>query len=62
MPILHSQSGAQTKAPDGTIVQVPGNVALHQLGPRIPIVVTLADEISAQLVNYWLMGLCTSCM
>ena len=41
MPIYHIQLRAQTRTPDGKIVDLPPAIALHQRGPALQVNVTI---------------------
>lgn len=51
MPILHVQYDAQGQTPDGQKIQIPARVVLLQTGPRVQVVVGLAQSITEQLVQ-----------
>ena len=51
MPILHSQFQAETKTPDGKIIQLPAQVGLVARGPLVQVTVSLADQIASELVK-----------
>jgi predicted aspartyl protease len=51
MPILHSQMVAQTKSPDGKVVQVPPDVALQMRGPVVQVTVTIEQNAGKALLS-----------
>ena len=50
MPILHIQLGAQVKAPDGRIIQLPPALALHNRGPVVQVTVTIEQSAGKGLL------------
>jgi len=50
VPILHTQFVAQAQKPDGTVVQLPPNVALQQRGPIVQVNVSLEQSFAQALL------------
>lgn len=51
MPVLHSTAGGQAKTPDGKTVNVPPQMVLMHMGPRIPVTLMPPDQIVAALAK-----------
>jgi predicted aspartyl protease len=51
MPILHSQYQAEGKAPDGKVIHLPAQVGLVARGPLVQVTVSLADQITSELIK-----------
>jgi predicted aspartyl protease len=52
MPVLHSSTtGGHGKTPDGKTVNVPPNMVLMHIGPRIPVTLMPPDAIVAALTK-----------
>ncbi len=51
MPILHFQLNGTAKAPDGSDILIPPNVAMMQGGPCVQSTIGLADIVAQQILQ-----------
>jgi len=51
VPILHVQYDAKGQTPDGKTVQVPPSIALLQNGPRVQVIIGVAQSFAEQVVQ-----------